>query len=186
MPPTALVSRGNVRLAGGVAFDVDTSSAADCVATSGGGVTLAPGAAVTSPVSVPTSLSPRAADSSTYLLTSAQIAQLAGGFGMIRVTGDTTIAGGSLEGILIVEGALTITGPFVVSGLVVARGPIVAVAGGLSVTGAMLSFATTTGSQLAIDAGPAVFRYSRCAVALALRRAVPLRPVRERSWAELF
>jgi hypothetical protein len=120
------------------------------------------------------------------LLAASQLAQLVGDAGVTHVLGDTTIAGGSFTGVLIVEGVITITGPFAATGLVISRGPIVATAGGLRVTGAMMSFAGSSNAQLSMDIGPAAFRYSRCAVASVLRRAIPLRPVRERSWAELF
>jgi hypothetical protein len=181
------VSRGDVRLATGVSFDVDTSGDADCRATASRAVMLAPGATLTSAAGVSFSSSASAADSSTYLLTAPQLHAISvNGVGVTHVAGDTTIAGGSFVGLLIVDGVLTITGPFTASGLIVSRGPIVALNGGLAVTGVMMSFAPPSVSQPAIDVGPANFFYSRCAVIGAIRRAVPLRPVRERSWAELF
>jgi hypothetical protein len=185
-PPSALVSRGTVRLGGGVTFAVDSSADAECGVPSGANVTVAPGASVSSVDSVATAVSVRASDSSTYLVTSSQLAQLSGAPGVTHVLGDTVIAGGSFEGILIIDGSLTITGPFRATGLVVSRGPIVAASGSLVVEGALMSFASPPNGQRAVDLASANLRYSRCTVASMLRRAVPLRPVRERSWAELF
>jgi hypothetical protein len=182
MPPSPLVARGNVRLAG-TTFDIDTTGDADCRATLVPPITLAPGASVASTPNVSASYNARAADSVMYLLAATQTSEFTNV--VRRIVGDTTIAGGSFEGILIVRGALTIAGPFSASGLIVSTGPIIAPGTGIVVTGAMMSFALP-GAQPAIDLGPAALHYSRCAVARALRMAIPLRPVRERSWAELF
>ena len=186
LPSSSLVARGSVRLAAGVTFAADSIGDVDCRGASSTAVTIAPGAMVVSADTTTVSSMASAADSSTYFLAASQLTQLTAGAGVTRVTGDTTISGGSFDGVLIVDGALTIAGPFTASGLIISRGPIVALAGGLTVTGTMMSFARPPSSQPAIDVGPAAFRYSRCAVAAALRRAIPLRPVRERSWAELF
>ena len=105
---------------------------------------------------------------------------------MVRVHGDTTIAGGTFDGLMIVDGALTITGPFAATGLIVARGPIVTTGGGFALTGAMLSFAKPPSGEYALDLGGASIRFSPCVVARAIRRSVTLRPVRERSWSEFF
>jgi hypothetical protein len=158
---------------------------AECGAPSAVDVTLAPGASMSSVDSVATTVSASAADSSTYLLTPSQLVQLAGASGVTRVLGDTVIAGGSFEGILIVDGSLTITGTFRATGLVVSRGPIIA-AGGLVVKGALMSFASPPNGQQGVVLGRSNFSYSPCIVATMLRKTVPLRPVRERSWAELF
>jgi hypothetical protein len=185
-PLSALVSRGSVRLAAGVTFTADSSVDAECGVQPAVAVTLAPGASVSSVDSVATSVSAKAADASTYLLAPSQLAQLTGAPGVARVSGDTAIAGGSFEGILIVDGSLTITGTFRATGLVVSRGPIHAAAGGLVVRGALMSFALPPNGQQAVELGPSSLRYSPCVVAAMLRKTVPLRPVRERSWAELF
>jgi hypothetical protein len=179
LPPSPLVARGGVRLAADVTFAADTADDADCPSTPTASVTTPPGATVTSPVGVEAVASVIASDSSTYLLSAV-------GPGVLRVAGDTTISGGVFDGILIVGGTLTITGPFVASGLVISRGPIVAVAGGLTVVGALMSFANPPGGQPAIDLRAATIRYSCGTIWTAFRRAVPLRPVRARSWSELF
>ena len=59
-------------------------------------------------------------------------------------------------------------------------------AGGLTVTGALMSFAAPTDGAAAIDLAGATIRYAGCTVARAFRVAFPPRPVRDRSWAELF
>jgi len=185
MPPAAIVARGDVRLGGGVVVASDTAGDADCRPGPVASVVTAPGSAVTSADSLSIATDAAAQDSAAYLLTARQLQRL-GGASVVRVAGDTTIAGGAFEGILIVDGALTIGGPFSASGLVVSRGPIAATAGGLAVTGAIMSFAPRSPGRPAIDLGPATLRYSPCVIAKAVRRVVPLRPVRARSWAELF
>lgn len=185
MPPAAIVARGDVRLGAGVVVASDTAGDADCRPAPVAAVVAAPGSAVTSADSVSVVTDAVAEDSTTYLLTARQLQRL-GGASVVRVSGDTTISGGAFEGILIVDGMLTIAGPFSASGLVVSRGPIAATAGGLAMTGAIMSFAARSPGRPAIDLGPATVRYSPCAIARAVRRVVPLRPVRARSWAELF
>lgn len=185
LPSSALVSRGDVRVAAGTTFGIDTTGDVDCRVAPAADVSVPPGASVTSPPGTSVLSTPIAADSSTYWLSRAQLAQLTAGPGVTHVAGDTTIAGGVFQGILIVDGVLTISGPFTATGILIARGPLVATSGGLVVSGAVMSFAPQT-SVPAIALGPSIIRFSRCAIAAALRRAIPLRPVRERSWAELF
>ncbi|HVX40058.1 MAG TPA: hypothetical protein VHB25_10835, partial [Gemmatimonadaceae bacterium] len=78
-----------------------------------------------------------------------------------------------------------ITGAWTVHGLVVARGRVDAAAGSLSLSGALLSYAPTVDST-AIDLGAGAITWSPCTVQRALRRVLGARPVRQRSWAELF
>ncbi|MGH7615756.1 MAG: hypothetical protein ACREPM_00850 [Gemmatimonadaceae bacterium] len=186
MPPSPIAARGSVRLAAGVTFATDSLGAADCRTMSVTDVTTAPGATVVASPGVTSTMTAGAGDSTAYFLSTSQRALLAGSSGVVHVAGDTTIAGGAFTGILIVDGALTITGSFEITGVVASGGPIVALAGGLVVNGALMSFAAPNGGQPAIDLGPAAIRYSRCAVAAVFRGAIPLRPVAERSWAELF
>jgi hypothetical protein len=184
-PPAPLVAKGNVHLAS-VTFVPDTTGDAECRGSQSADVAVAPGASVGPTAGTSVLSTPVAGDSAAYLLAPGQLAQFAVGGGVIHVMGDTTITGGVLQGILIVDGALTITGPFTVTGLVIARRSIVATSGGLVVTGALMSFAPVQTSVPAIDLGPSIIRFSRCVISAAFRRAVPLRPVHERSWAELF
>lgn len=182
-PPAGIVARGGVNLADGVRTSIDTSGEADCAAAPDGpAVIVAPNSVSTMPDSVRVSVDARAADSATYYLTSRQVALLDSAIGVRRVAGDTTIAGGSYQGILLVDGALRITKPFAIVGLVIARGSIEA-SDSLRVTGAVLSFAS---AQPAISLPSGAIEYAPCVVARALRRASPPRPVRERSWSEIF
>ena len=127
-----------------------------------------------------------ALDSATYYLTARQLALLRDGGRLVHVFGDTTIASGSFDGILIVDGALTIAGPFAATGLIVARGPIDASAGSFALVGALMSFAPKNFGVAAIKFSGVTIRYSQCAVDRALRWAVSPRRVIQRSWVELF
>lgn len=182
VPPAAVIARGSVSV-GDVRFDRDTAGEADCAARDGAAILVAPGATWSSNDSVRAATDARAADSATFFMTSRQLAALAVAEDARIVAGDTTIAGGSYKGILLVGGALRITGPFVATGVVIARGPIAAT-DSVHVTGALLSFAQSPSTAIALRDGSIV--YSPCAIARLLRLASPPRPVRERSWSEIF
>jgi hypothetical protein len=182
-PPAGIVARGGVSIGAGVLTSIDTSGEADCAAGQGPNVIVAPSSTWTTTDSVRVSVDARAADSATYYLTSRQVASLDSAIGVRRVAGDTTIAGGSYQGILLVDGALRIAKPVVIVGLVIARGPIEA-SDSLRLTGAMLSFASSPQTAISLSSG--TIDYAPCIVARELRRASPPRPVRERSWSEIF
>jgi hypothetical protein len=188
-PPSAIMARGNVRVAHDVALSTDTSSDADCRRTASADFTVAPGSTVTwaspSTDSLRVSTSPLAADSASYYLTARQLSMLDSAARIVHARADTTIVGGTFSGILVVDGALTIAGPFHATGLIVARGGVSAVAGGFVLNGALVSFAPNAAS-LAVDLASASVLFSPCAVSRAFRLAVPPRPVPKRSWAELF
>jgi hypothetical protein len=131
-------------------------------------------------------VSAAALDSATFYLAARQLTALRDGGQLIRVLGDTTISGGSLDGILIVDGALTISGPYTATGVIVARGPIDATRGAFSLTGALMSYAPKDSGVPTIKFSGVTIRYSMCAVDRALRRTLIPRPVVQRSWAELF
>jgi hypothetical protein len=177
-----LIARGNVSV-NDVHFDIDTAGEADCAARDGPAILVAPGATWSSSDSVQAAVDVRAADSATYFMTSRQLEALAVAAGARIVAGDTTIAGGSYKGFLLVGGALRITGPFAATGVVIARGPITAT-DSVHVTGALLSFAQSPATAIALRSGSIV--YSPCVIARVLRSASPPRPVRERSWSEIF
>src|SRR5262249_23612454 len=124
-----------------------------------------------------------AADSNSYLRTEHQRSILNSDLSVTHVIGDTTIAGGSFDGILIVDGALTITGPFHVTGLVVASGPVRS-SGGFTLTGALL--AAYAAPDRALDLSGATLKFAPCVVAFRLRQSTVPRRVRERAWSELF
>jgi hypothetical protein len=182
----AIVARGPVSVGPGVTFPSDAGAGPECLESTGIDVLLAPGADLSGATPARTSHSPAAADSATFFLAARQLTALAAAPSLIHVRGDTTIAGGTLDGILIVEGALTIVGPFVANGLIIAGGRVSARAGGLAVTGALMSFAVPADGTPAVELSDASVRYSECTIEHALRSANPPRPVRQRSWAELF
>ena len=182
VPQAALIARGNVS-AVDVRFDSDTSGDADCAVRDALAILVAPGATWSSSDSVRAAADARAADSATYFMTSLQLQALATADGARVVAGDTTIAGGSYKGILLVDGAVRITGPFDATGIVIARGPIAAT-DSVHIAGAMLSFAQSPSTAIALHGGSVV--YSPCVIARLLRLASPPRPVRERSWSEIF
>jgi hypothetical protein len=188
VPSGAVVSRGRVSIASDVAFPSDTATEPDCGGRATADVIVAPAADVVGSGAAAARVTHQAAttDSSTYFVTASQLATMGGALNFVHVRGDTIIAGGSFAGILVVDGALTITGPFAASGLLVALGRIDAKSGGLSVTGALMSFAAPADGSPAIDLTGATIQYAGCAVARAFRVAFPPRPVRDRSWAELF
>jgi hypothetical protein len=186
LPPAGIESRGDVSLGPDVTISTDTSDDVECAAHVGGpSVVSAPGAKVDAPPGVSVETLVSATDSNSYLLTARQRAILAAATGVTHVHGDTTIAGGSVDGILLVDGALTIAGSVTVNGLVVATGPIRTVAGGaLGATGAVVS--AHFGPGPAFDLKTATIRFNPCVVAAVLRRAAPPLRVRDRGWAELF
>ena len=184
LPPAGLVTRGNVNLSDAVRTSTDTTGDADCAAASDSpNVVVSPSSTWTTGEGVSVAVDARALDSATYYLASRQLAWADSAIAVRRVSGDTTIAGGSYQGILLVDGALRITGPFAVTGLVIARGPIAA-SDSVHVTGAMLSFATSPQTGISLSGG--AVQYAPCIIARLLRRASPPRPVRERSWSEIF
>lgn len=185
-PPAAVVARGNVVASDSVTFGADTSGDADCAVASSIDVATSPGATARVADSSRARVLASAGDSTTYYMSSRQMAMLDSAANVVHVHGDTTITGGSVSGILIADGSITVTGAFAATGLVIARGSITAIAGGFSVSGAILAFGDPLRGATAVDIAHASIRYAPCAIANALRRGVPPRPVRQRSWAELF
>jgi hypothetical protein len=186
LPGAAIVSRGNVRLASGVTIHADTTGEADCRdEQSGGQVIAGEGAVVKADDTLRVQQARSAEDSSTYFLSGAQRAQLNNAPTIVRVGHDTTISG-RFDGVLLIDGALAITGSFAGSGLIIARGAIDARAATVSFAGALMSFAPKNEEQFAVDIGAGTMRFSTCEIAHAIRRAMPLRVVRARSWSEMF
>ncbi len=188
-PPAALVSRGDVHIGHDVVFLRDTSTDAECGKPATADVVVAPGAHVmgttASGDSVRTVVGAAASDSSTYRLSSRQVAALDSARGVVHVRGDTTIVGGALDGILVADGSITITGPFRAAGMIVARGRVIAVSGLFVGTGTILSFAPASATP-SIDLAGASITYSACTVDRAFRRAWLPRQVPKRGWAEIF
>jgi hypothetical protein len=183
LPPAAVVTRGTLRLGDGVRFTVDTSQDADCAAGLVPAAIVAPGADVHAPSGVRVDTADVARDSATYYLTQAQLASLSTASGVVHVAGDTTITGGSVDGILIVDGSLTLHGTFAATGLIVVRGGIEASDAAVTARGALLSFNASNVSTILTDLS---VEYSPCVVAHVMRVALSPRVVRLRGWAELF
>ena len=186
VPPSPLMARGAVRLRGGLVVTADTATDAECASTGFAAVTVASGASVTSAESVSTATDPGAGDSAHYAQSAWQRRALERTVGTIQVRADTEISNSSFQGVMLVDGSVSITGPFTVTGIIVARGPIISTTNELSLTGAMISFASPPAGQFAIDVGGGVVRYSPCVVARVLRRIAQLRVVQQRNWAEIF
>jgi hypothetical protein len=186
IPAAALTSRGAVSVGGNVAFLPDTTRDADCQLPPAADLIVAPSSLVTTVGSVRIAHRAEADDSSTYFLTQGQLDALRLGVGVTRVRGDTTIAGGSYSGILIVDGNLTIAGPYSLDGMLIVRGRIAARSGGFSLIGAMLVYGGGPGAQMSAEIDGAIVRYSRCTIERVLRIALPPRPASQRGWAEFF
>jgi hypothetical protein len=185
LPLAAIESRGDVSLATDVAISTDTSGDAECAArTSSPDVVTPAGASVVAGAGIRAETRSAAADSDSYLLKSWQRPILASGSGVVHAVGDTTITGGTFDGILLVDGALTITGPLAVTGIVVATGPIRTSGGRLSLTGALLS--AYSGPGRAIDLAASSLRFAPCVAATVLRASATPRKVRDRAWSELY
>lgn len=185
LPAAAIESRGDVSLADDVTITTDTTGDLECAAGPGApNIVAADSARVSAPPAVRVETRSAASDADSYLLNPRQRSILASGSGVVHVVGDTTIGGGTFDGILLVDGALTITGPLVVTGVVVATGPIRTSGGRLSVTGALLS--AYSGPGRAIDLAASSLRFAPCVAATVLRAAAMPRRVRDRAWAELY
>ncbi|MFI5229056.1 MAG: hypothetical protein ACHQWU_08305 [Gemmatimonadales bacterium] len=184
IPTSGLVARGSVVASDGVAFTVDSTSDADCAPPSPASVpdvTVGLGATASLGAGARSLTSGAAADPFEYFLTASQLASLDSVGAVVHVRGDTTIAGGSFDGLLVADGSIVFTGAFALSGLMVARDSIIS-SGGLAVRGAAMAFSAATAMRLA----GATIEYAPCQIARALRRATRPAPVRGRAWAELF
>jgi hypothetical protein len=135
--------------------------------------------------SIETSVASFAADSATYALAGAGWQSLIGRPGVTYAPGDVALSG-TLSGILLVGGRLRITGQLVATGVVIARGGIESAGGSVTISGALLSVADGTSDAPSVDLSDARVRYSPCTVVRAFNTANAPRPVRARSWAELF
>jgi hypothetical protein len=186
LPTAAIVANGNVIARDSVSFGVDTIGDADCAIPSANDINQSLGATSIVQTGTRVGTSASAGDSATYYMTGQQRGRLDTTGTMLHVRGDTTIAGGTFTGILIVDGSLVVSGPFTVVGMIIARGSITAITGGLSLTGAMMAYGTPTRGGTTIEIANATIRYASCAIATALRHATRPAPVRQRSWAELF
>jgi hypothetical protein len=97
----------------------------------------------------------------------------------------TTFAIGARgQGVLLIDGDLEIQGNFEWSGVIVVRGSLLVSGTGNRIYGAVLVEAGPLGAG-SID-GDLELWYSECAVRQALTGAATIRPLRARSWAQLY
>jgi len=183
-PPAAIVARGNIRLGDDVRFTVDTTRDADCAASVGSDVIVGPGAPVRVPAGVRVDTADVARDSATYYVTVSQLTALSTAAGVVHVAGDTTITGGTFDGILIVDGSLRLHGTFAASGMIIVRGGVDASDAVFSLRGALLVYATPPNVSTILTG--ASVEYAPCVVARVMRVALSPRVTRMRSWAEIF
>jgi hypothetical protein len=108
-------------------------------------------------------------------------------FPIIYVNGNLTLNGnGRGQGILLVNGSLEIDGTFDFVGLIIVRDDVNKGTGTANVTGAILARNINLQDGGSNFTGNQFIQYSKCAVESALRGSAVLRPVRERSWAQIF
>lgn len=202
-PSSGLTSVGSVGIGGGVTFDQDTTRQGGMpCGQSTVSVVLAPGSTLFaesggSIATIASGNQATAGDPTTYALAPEGWASFAARATVryppgVRATlvaapilyggGDLVIDGGSGRGLLLAEGRITIDGPTVFTGLIVARGGIT-INATTEVTGAVMSVASGSG---AVSLQTAAIHYSACAVAAAVASATLPRPVRGRSWLEMF
>jgi hypothetical protein len=181
-----VIARGSVLANDSVNFSADSSTDPECETSGAPDIIVAPGMTITAGDSVRTSVRENAADSVTFYLQARQLALLDSGASVVHVRGDTMIGGGQFSGIMVADGSITIGGPFEMAGLLIAGGSISALAGGYSITGAMLAYGANVSNAPTIEIAHAIVRFSPCAILTALRLALHPRPVIQRSWAELF
>jgi hypothetical protein len=186
VPGGMVTSRGDVELGPGLTFASDTSWGPECAGLAAPRIILAPGAGVqpdSAAASLRTETRAEAADSGAYLQGAAGAAALAYA-GVTHFPGDFVVATGFGAGVFLVDGRVRITGPYDFSGLIIARGGI-EIEGGAVIRGAVMSFDSRPGAA-GVRLGSSTLRFAPCTVARALKLAAPPRPVRQRSWAELF
>lgn len=106
-------------------------------------------------------------------------------FPIIYRSGNLTILGGRGQGILLVEGRLEIRGDFEFTGLVLSLGGAMVKGRGAALTGAVIAPSVEVGDPADPVDAPTV-RYSSCAVSRALEGSAAVRPLAERSWAQLY
>ncbi len=193
-PPDApIIANGNVVANDSVAFIPDGNIDLECATSGAPSIVVAPDKTISAADSVRTGVRESAADSVTFYLLARQLALLDSGVSVVHVRGDTTIAGGRFSGIIVADGSITIAGPFEMTGLLIAGGSISAIAGGYSITGAMLAYGANARNgppapptAPTIEIAHAIVRFSPCAIMTALRVALRPTPVVQRNWAELF
>lgn len=113
------------------------------------------------------------------------VAQCQGYFPIIYRNGNLKVQNGRGQGVLLVEGDLEIRGNFEFTGLVITRGEVKANGTGNKVTGGVLARNADLGDLTSFIGNPVV-NYSSCAISRALNASALVRPITERSWAQLY
>lgn len=115
----------------------------------------------------------------------AVITQCQNYFPIIYRNGNLRVQNGRGQGIILVEGDFEVRGNFEFNGVVIVRGQMSTQGTGNKITGAVLAQNAELGDETTIIGNPVV-NYSACAVERALRGNAALKPLAERSWAQLY
>ena len=116
------------------------------------------------------------------------VTECQGHFPVIYVDGDATINGVRGQGVLIVNGSLTIQGVFDFAGPIIVKDDL-DLTGANSGSGVRLTGGVIAGNVIAGKnsfSGNASISYSFCAIDRALRAGAMSKPLRERSWVNLY
>jgi len=113
------------------------------------------------------------------------IAQCQSYFPIIYRNGNLRVQNGRGQGIILVEGDFEVRGNFEFNGIVIVRGEMRTNGTGNKITGAVLAQNAELGDETTIIGNP-VINYSSCAVQRALNSNAALKPLAERSWAQLY
>jgi hypothetical protein len=106
-------------------------------------------------------------------------------FPIIYRNGNLRVQDGRGQGVLLVEGNFEVRGNFEFNGIVIVRGELSTQGTGNKITGAVLAQNAELGDETTIIGNP-VINYSACAVERALVGNASLKPLVERSWAQLY
>ncbi len=106
-------------------------------------------------------------------------------FPVIYRNGDLRVQNGRGQGILLVEGNLEVRGNFEFAGLVIVRGELKSNGTGNKITGGVLAQNADLGDLTTLIGNPVV-NFSSCAISKALAASAIVRPLTERSWAQLY
>jgi hypothetical protein len=113
------------------------------------------------------------------------ISQCQSYFPIIYRNGNLRVQNGRGQGIILVEGNFEVRGNFEFNGIVIVRGELSTQGTGNKITGAVLAQNAELGDETTIIGNP-VINYSACAVERALVGNAKLKPLVERSWAQLY
>jgi hypothetical protein len=117
--------------------------------------------------------------------TAGAVTQCQSYFPVIYSPGDLQLQNGRGQGVLLVEGDLEIRGNVEFTGLVIATGMLKANGTGNKITGGVLAENADLGDLTTLIGNPVV-NYSYCAISRALAASATVRPLTERSWAQLY